>query len=92
MRIFPFTYADKGKSMPYNLPMGKRTSLILDPRLLEETAKILGTKGPTATVRRSLEEVVRQEKLSRLARMEFPEDALERLEQMRRPRTFDFGD
>jgi hypothetical protein len=78
--------------MPYTLAMGKRTSLILEPDLLKEAAKILGTRGPTATVRKSLEETVRREKLRRLAEIEFPEDALERLWEMRRPRTFDFKD
>jgi Arc/MetJ family transcription regulator len=74
----------------YNELMGKRTSLIVDPVLLEEAAEMLGTKGPTATVREALERIVRQEHLKRLAQWEFPEDALERLEEMRRPRTFDF--
>jgi len=74
----------------YNRPVGKRTSLIIDPLLLEEAAEMLGTTGPTATVREALERIVRQEHLKRLAQWEFPEDALERLEQMRRPRTFDF--
>ena len=75
--------------MPYNLNMGKRTSLILEPSLLEEASKILGTKGPTATVRKSLEGVVRQAHLDRLARWELPEDFPEQLERMRQPRTFD---
>jgi hypothetical protein len=70
--------------------MGKRTSLIVEPALLEDAARVLGTRGPTATVRESLKRVVRQEQLRRLAEWEFPEDALDRLEQMRQPRTFDF--
>jgi hypothetical protein len=78
--------------MSYALVMGKRTSLILEPDLLKEAAVVLGTKGPTATVRKSLEETVRQERLKRLAEWEFPEDALERLWEMRRPRKFDFED
>jgi len=78
--------------MPYTLDMGKRTSVILEPDLLNEAAEILGTRGPTATVRKSLEEVVRREKLKRVSEIEFPEDALERLWEMRRPRTFDFKD
>jgi hypothetical protein len=85
-------YAIKGDQMPYALAMGKRTSLILDTSLMEEAARILGTRGPTATVRKSLEEVVRREKLKRVSEIEFPEDALERLWEMRRPRTFDFKD
>jgi hypothetical protein len=69
--------------------MGKRTSLIVEPALLEDAARVLGTRGPTATVRESLRRVVRQDRLDRLGRLEFPEDALEQLERMRRPRTFD---
>jgi hypothetical protein len=75
---------------PYTYGMGKRTSLIMEPRLLGEAARVLGTKGPTATVREALERVVRQERLESLARWEFPEDALERLAEMRQPRKFDF--
>jgi Arc/MetJ family transcription regulator len=76
--------------MRYDTPMGKRTSLIMEPKLLDEAARILGTKGATATVREALERVVRQQRLESLARWEFPEDALERLAQMRQPRKFDF--
>ena len=70
--------------------MGKRTSLIVEPALLEDAARVLGTSGPTATVRESLKRVVRQDHLDRLSQVEFPEDALEQLERMRRPRIFDF--
>jgi hypothetical protein len=76
--------------MTYAFPMGKRTSLILDTSLMEEAAKVLGTRGPTATVRKSLEEIVRREKLKRVSEWEFPDDALERLWEMRKPRKFDF--
>ena len=51
---------------------------------------MLGTKGPTATVRAALEGVVRQVHFERLAQLEFPEDAMERLERMRQPRKFEF--
>ncbi len=70
--------------------MGKRTSLIVEPKLLAEAAQVLGTKGPTATVREALEHVVRRAALERLAQWEFPDDALERLQRMREPRKFDF--
>jgi hypothetical protein len=70
--------------------MGKRTSLIVEPALLEDAARVLGTHGPTATVRESLKRVVRQEHLNRLTAVEFPDDALEQLERTRRPRTFEF--
>jgi hypothetical protein len=76
--------------MRYLLRMGKRTSLIVEPALLEEAASVLGTAGPTATVREALQRAIRQERLNRLSRIEFPDDALERLWEMRTPRTFDF--
>jgi hypothetical protein len=70
--------------------MGKRTSLIVDPELLREAERAAGTKGLTATVRESLQRVVRQGHLDRLARWELPDDFPEQLEKMRQPRTFDF--
>jgi hypothetical protein len=70
--------------------MGKRTSLIIEPQLLEEAASVLETKGTTATVREALERVVRQAALDSLAQWEFPDDALDRLWEMRKPRKFDF--
>ncbi len=69
--------------------MTKRTSLILEPVLLDEAARILGTEGPTATVRESLKRTVRQEHLERLADWELPEDFPHRLAEMRSPRAFD---
>lgn len=82
IRTFPLIkrYADS---------IGKRTSLILDSPLLHEAERALGTTGPTATVRESLQRVVRQEHLDRLARWELPEDFPEQLERMRQPRRFD---
>jgi Arc/MetJ family transcription regulator len=71
------------------MPMGKRTSLIVDQELLREAERAAGTKGMSATVRESLQRVVRQAHLDRLAQLELPEDFSERLEKMRRPRTFD---
>ena len=73
----------------YDRAMGKRTSLIVEPRLLEEAAGVLGTKGPTATVREALERTVRQERLNRLAKLELPDDFMEQLKRMREPRKFD---
>jgi Arc/MetJ family transcription regulator len=74
----------------YPMGMGKRTSLIVDQVLLREAERSIGTKGPTATVRESLQRVVRQAHLERLALLELPEDFPERLEKMRQPRTFEF--
>jgi Arc/MetJ family transcription regulator len=70
--------------------MGKRTSLIVDTDLLREAEQAAGTKGLTATVRESLQRVVRQAHLDRLARLELSEDFPEQLKKMRQPRTFDF--
>lgn len=70
--------------------MGRRTSLIVDPDLLKEAERVAGTRGVTATVRESLQRVVRQEHLDRLAQWKLPEDFPEQLERMRQPRTFDF--
>jgi hypothetical protein len=70
--------------------MGKRTSLIVEPHLLERAAEVLGTKGPTATVREALDQVVRRAALESLARWDLPDDFPEQLERMRQPRTFDF--
>jgi len=69
--------------------MGKRTSLIVDPDLLREAEREVGTRGLTATVRESLRRVVRQAHLDRLAQLELPDDFVEQLEKMRQPRTFD---
>ncbi len=73
--------------MQYHLSsMNKRTSLILDTALLEAAAGVLGTSGPTATVREALASAVRQSHLERLAQWELPEDFPQRLEEMRAER------
>lgn len=77
-------------SKQYNRSMGKRTSLIIEPHLLDEAADVLGTKGTTATVREALERAIRQERLNRLAQLELPEDFMDQLKRMREPRKFDF--
>jgi len=74
----------------YLFLMGKRTSLIVEPALLEDAARVLGTSGPTATVRESLKRVVRQQHLDRLAELDLPDDFMEKLQRMREPRSFDF--
>jgi Arc/MetJ family transcription regulator len=67
--------------------MGKRTSLIVEPALLAEAAEVLGTNGPTATVREALRQAVRQEHLERLAGWELPEDFPAQVEKLRKPRS-----
>jgi Arc/MetJ family transcription regulator len=71
--------------MRYKSVMAKRTSLIVEPALLDEAARILGTEGPTATVRESLKRTVRQDHLERLAEWELPEDFPRQLAEMRAP-------
>ena len=66
--------------------MNKRTSLILDTTLLDAAEGILGTRGPTATVREALSRTVRQAHLERLAEWELPEDFPQRLEEIRSER------
>ncbi|HEX3608568.1 MAG TPA: hypothetical protein VHU14_02675 [Solirubrobacterales bacterium] len=70
--------------------MGKRTSLIIEPQLLEQAASVLETKGTTATVREALERVVRQAALDSLSQWECPDDFMDELKKMREPRKFDF--
>jgi hypothetical protein len=52
--------------MRYALAMTKHTSLYLDADLLHEAESILGTSGPTGTVKAALEDVVRRAQLKRL--------------------------
>jgi Arc/MetJ family transcription regulator len=54
-------------------PMVKRTSLNLDLDLVAEARAVLGSNGTTDTIHRALEDVVRREKLRRLAEYDFSE-------------------
>jgi Arc/MetJ family transcription regulator len=51
----------------------KRTSLNLDLDLVAEARSVLGSNGTTDTIHRALEDVVRREKLRRLAEYDFSE-------------------
>ena len=51
--------------------MVKRTSLNLELDLVHGAREVLGTRGTTDTVHRALEEIVRREKLRRLAEERF---------------------
>ena len=51
--------------------MVKRTSLNLDLDLVGRAREVLGSNGTTDTIHRALEEVVRREKLRRLAARDF---------------------
>jgi Arc/MetJ family transcription regulator len=66
----------------------KHTSLYLDESLLAEAEQTLGTEGTTATVRAALEDVVRREKLRKLAQWNLEDLTPERLAELRAPRVF----
>jgi hypothetical protein len=61
--------------------MSKHTSLYLDEYLLQEAETVLGTSGPTGTIRAALEEVVRRARLKSLAEwdVELTQDGVDRL-------------
>jgi Arc/MetJ family transcription regulator len=66
----------------------KRTSLNLELDLVAEAREILNTKGTTETIHRALEDVVRREKLRRLADETFEDLTPEALERLRATRTW----
>ena len=68
--------------------MVKRTSLNLDLDLVGQARELLGSKGTTDTIHRALEEVVRRERLRRLAAEPFEDLTHEALEQLRQPRSW----
>ena len=68
--------------------MVKRTSLNLDLDLVGQARELLGSKGTTDTIHRALEEVVRRERLRRLAAEPFEDLTREALEQLRKPRSW----
>lgn len=70
------------------MTMVKRTSLNLDLDLVGQAREVLGSKGTTDTVHRALEEIVRRQKLRRLAEETFEDLTPEALEQLRATRTW----
>jgi hypothetical protein len=64
----------------------ERTSLNLDLDLVVEARAILGTKGTTDTIHRALEEVVRRDRLRRLAREPFADLTDDKLRDLRETR------
>ena len=62
--------------------------MYLDDELLSEAGRLLGTRGPTATVRAALEEVVRRRRLESLASWDLGDLTPERLEELRSLRAF----
>lgn len=71
--------------------MVKRTSVNLDMDLVSEASDVLGTDRTTDTLHEALREVVRRQRIGRLARRDFSELTLEAIEEMRKPRTFEWS-
>ncbi len=65
--------------------MAKHTSMYLDEELVQQAGEILGTSGPTGTVRAALEDVVRRARLQNLAGWEVELNDTH-LDELRRPR------
>ncbi len=70
----------------------RRTSLNLDLDLVADARELLGTKTTTETVHQALREVVRQDRLRRLAEWRFDHFTPEELAQLRRWRVADWID
>jgi Arc/MetJ family transcription regulator len=70
----------------YPVSVIKRTSIDLDLDRVEKAREILGTNGAEETIHRALDEVVRSERLRRLARHSFDDLTPEALAELRRTR------
>ena len=68
--------------------MVKRTSLNLDVDLVAQAREVLGSNGTTDTIHRALEDVVRRERLRRLAAEPFDDLTPEALAELRKPRSW----
>lgn len=72
-RICPNTTITYARSRGYRMPVIKRTSINLELDLVAAAREVLGSNGTTDTIHRALEDVVRREKLRRLAARDFSE-------------------
>ena len=70
------------------MPVIRRTSLNLEFDLVAEAREVLDTNGTTETVHRALEEVVRRDRIRRLADERFEDLTLEALDRLRAPRSW----
>ena len=70
------------------MPMIKRTSLNLELELVAAAREVLGSNGTTDTIHRALDDVVRRDKLRRLAEEPFEDLTPEALERLRATRTW----
>ncbi len=64
----------------------KRTTLVLDPELVAEASRVLGTERTTDTVRTALEDVVRHARIRNLVAWELEDDSADELERQRTSR------
>jgi Arc/MetJ family transcription regulator len=67
--------------------MVRRTTINLDSELVAEAREVLKTKNTTDTVHGALRDIVRRERLQRLAEWDLGGMTLEDLKEMRRSRT-----
>lgn len=67
----------------------KRTTINLDRDLVDEASEALGTPRLVETVHAAMADVVRRQKLRQLAEQDFPDLSLEKIKELRRPRSFD---
>jgi Arc/MetJ family transcription regulator len=67
--------------------MVRRTTINLDVDLVSQAREILSTANTTDTVHGALRDVIRRERLRRLAEWDLGGMTLEDLQEMRRPRT-----
>lgn len=67
----------------------KRTTINLDRDLVDEASEALGTSRLVETVHAAMADVVRRQKLRQLAEQDFPDLSLEKVKELRRPRSFD---
>jgi Arc/MetJ family transcription regulator len=70
----------------------KRTNINVDMSLLTRAAGILGTRGTTQTVHAAMEDVIRRDRLARLAARDMPDLTADALDEMRQPRGAKTGD
>lgn len=65
----------------------RRTTINLDSELVAQAREVLHTKNTTDTVHAALRDVVKRERLKRLAEWDLGGLTLEDIKEMRRPRT-----
>jgi Arc/MetJ family transcription regulator len=63
-----------------------RTTVLIDPALIDQAGRVLGTSGTTTTIRCALADVVARDKRRQLASWDLGEMTLDDLDQLRRAR------